>query len=210
MKVDLIPMGVSNLSNIKSALEDAGFGVVVRDEISGPGRGNPIVLPGVGSFAAGMEYLTRTGLDAFIADSAGSTPILGICLGMQVLHESSEEFGSHPGLGLISGFCRPLSLQDREHSLTFPVFNTGWRRIHRNAGVAHWLDALEGSKKSPYFYFNHSFVVETRSADVVAEFVFPERGPAVVNQGGLTGMQFHPELSGEVGIRCLRLWRESL
>lgn len=191
------------------ALEDAGLRVRVPESPSS-GLLNPVVIPGVGSFHAGMKALETTGFGPLAQSVSETLPILGICLGMQLLFEQGDEFGGCKGLGLISGATRPLIPTVHSGGETGRTVNTGWRKVEptqEHHWAATWLARLQNS---PLFYFNHSFVVKAEAHNVVAEFCYPERAPAVVGSGGITGIQFHPELSGLAGLKVLEAWRDSL
>lgn len=191
------------------ALEDAGLTVRVPDSPSS-GLRNPIVVPGVGSFGAGMKAMRTSGFGPLIQSASESRPILGICLGMQLLFEEGDEFGEREGLALIAGAVRPLGPSLSVDGEIGRTVNTGWRRVEP-AHESHWAATLlANSQSSSFFYFSHSFVAKAEAASVVAEFCYPERGPAVVGSGGITGIQFHPELSGLAGIKVLEAWRDSL
>lgn len=184
MVVTLLDYGMGNLRSVQRALEAAGA-VVRRDTRPGDG---PVVLPGVGAFAEAARRLGASGAwDAVAATLAAERPVLGICLGMQLLFERSEEHGLTDGFGVFPG--RVEALGPRAAGQTVP--NMGWHR-------------LEGLG-DPYAYFAHSYGVAD-SAAAVAWITHGARWVAAARRGPVLGYQFHPEKSGAAGIDLLREW----
>jgi len=195
MRIIVPDLGLSNLWSARRALEALGHEPVATDEAGPVASARFIVLPGVGAFAEAARRLEKTGIGPAIRDAAGrGAPVLGICLGMQLLFESSEEGGDAPGLALLPGRVARLSGGAR-------VPHVGWNRVEatpRGAGL------FGNGSSSSYLYFVHSFVARPASDDLVlARCRHGESFPAAVGLGRLLGFQFHPEKSGGAGVRLL-------
>lgn len=194
--IALIDYQMGNLPSVQNALKRVGLPVQVTDEPSEVARAAALVLPGVGAFGTGMARLRERGLDEPIrAHVAAQKPLLGICLGMQLLFTESEEFGYHEGLGLIPGrVCRMPG------SVKLP--HMGWNQVRvRQPGPL-----FEGVEEL-WVYYDHSYGVEGAPASaVLAESEYGRRFPAVVGSGSVVGMQFHPEKSSAQGLRLLANW----
>lgn len=194
--VGIVDSGICNLGSISRALERAGGTVTVVSRPQDVPACPRLLLPGVGSFPAGMESLQSRGLDAAIREFAATgRPVLGICLGMQLLFEHGEEFTPTRGLGLIPGRVREI----RAGGLAVP--HMGWNSLQPAA-----LDPLfAGLPAEAYFYFVHSFVCEpVEQADVLATTEYGERFCSVVRRGNVRGLQAHPEKSQRCGATLLR------
>lgn len=194
--VGVIDSGICNLGSISRALERAGGQVNVvttPDQVAAQQR---IILPGVGSFPAGMDSLESRGLDkAITAFAATGKPVFGICLGMQLLFETGEEFGLRKGLGLIPGRVRGI----KAGNLAVP--HMGWNSIEPVQEDA----LLHGLPKDAFFYFVHSFVCEPANADhVLARTTYGESFCSMVRNGNVRGLQAHPEKSQQCGATVLR------
>ena len=211
MRVVLVDTEISNVASIRWALELANFSVQRVAEPSGLDGNLPIVLPGVGSFAAGMAKLSETGWVERLRQVARETPILGICLGMQLLLTEGEEHGTRTGLGLIRGTVRPLATLARG-SLPAKIsrFNTGWRSISKGNRFSESSEESSSQNPNPFYYFNHSFYCDVPSEYVEATVDGASAVPAVISYGTVTGFQFHPELSGNPGLTLLRSWGDNL
>jgi imidazole glycerol-phosphate synthase subunit HisH len=189
----IIDYGMGNLRSVQKAIEAVGHSA----EISGdPGRvraASKVILPGVGAFADAIAELRRTGLgDAFKEAVASGKPCLGVCLGLQLLFDTSEEDGLHEGLGLIPG--RVVRFPSAE-GLKVPHMGWNTLRIKRPAPL------LEGVGESPSVYFVHSYhAVADDPRDVAAEADYPGPFPALVWRDNLMAAQFHPEKSQRVGL----------
>jgi len=193
-RVGVIDYGAGNLFSLVGALTRAGAAVTV---LSAPapeaGPWALLVLPGVGAFPPAMARLAAAGFPAWLVEEVrGGTPLLGVCLGMQLLFERSSEGGGAEGLGLLPGEVVRLPA-----GLKVP--HMGWNRLRCTA--AHpLLDGLEGA----WAYFVHSYVVRpARAEDVLAVTDYGGPVAAVVGRGALLGVQFHPEKSGATGRRLL-------
>ena len=154
-----------------------------------------LVLPGVGAFASCMKALLARGFEPLVRERAeAGTPLLGICVGMQMLFDVSDEFGTTDGLGLLAGRVRQF-----QSDLIVP--QVGWNRIQQRQ--KHEL--FEGVEDGSFCYFVHSFYCEPGNTDlVVGETEYGVRYASVVAQGNVCGVQFHPEKSQDVGLRMLR------
>ncbi|HSL53445.1 MAG TPA: imidazole glycerol phosphate synthase subunit HisH [Pyrinomonadaceae bacterium] len=195
MTVAIIDYGVGNLRSVEKAFAATGCEAIVSGDEGVLREAERLVLPGVGAFGACMKALKERGFDRLVKDrvSAG-TPLLGVCVGMQLLFDESEEFGSTQGLGLLRGSVRRFT-----GDLVVP--HIGWNRIHQKR-----LHALfEGVEEGSFCYFVHSFYCEARDQQVVAgETEYGVRYASVVAEENICGVQFHPEKSQDVGLRMLR------
>lgn len=206
-KIALVDYGIGNLRSVEKALEAVGAEVALTSEPKVILDAEKVVLPGVGAFGDGMAGLRARGLVAVVREVvSGGTPLLGICVGMQVLFEASEELGVHAGLGLLPGQVRRFEGRAQTHGEGLKVPQTGWNQL---VGGGHSkncaTDLLEGLPPRSYAYFNHSYYCDAAEAgDVLAWTDFGERYASVVGRGRLYGVQFHPEKSQAVGLRILR------
>lgn len=195
MRVGVIDYGAGNLRSISRALGAAGADPVLIRRPPDHSEYDALVLPGVGAFAAAMRRLTDAGLTEWVRAEAGSgTPLVGVCLGMQLLYERSEEGGDVRGLGLLLGRVRRLPGGVK-------VPHMGWDQIF----IRRPSPLVEGVATGTHVYFVHSYVVDpTDLTDVVAVTSYGVEFSAIVQRGGLIGLQFHPEKSGAAGERLLR------
>jgi glutamine amidotransferase len=209
MRVGVIDYGVGNLRSVANALQHIGAEAVVTSDPVELGRCERLILPGVGAFAHGMQALSQRRLDGFVRDHAASgTPLLGICLGMQMMMELSTEFGRTPGLGLVPGAVDQFqpSADRPETAPTFRLPNVNWlglRPTERAEGLA--LRLLEDVTPESRFYFVHSFCGAPDGPGAAAVATYDGvTFAAVISRGNVAGAQFHPEKSGPDGIRMLR------
>lgn len=199
--VTVIDYGMGNLLSVCRALEHVGATVTLSSDPDDIARAERLLLSGVGAFGNGMAELDRRGLiEPIRRRAAAGTPLLGICLGAQMLLDSSEEFGEHRGLGLIPGEVRAIPTQDTEgHPLKVP--HVGWADLY---GVRpHPL--LDGVASETAVYFVHSYQCHPRDSDhLISHCDFGgHRLNAMIGYGNITGCQFHPEKSGPTGLRIL-------
>ena len=167
---------------------------------------NALILPGVGAFSSAMQKLKDAKLDDFVKSEAKSgKPILGICLGMQLLFERSFEFGQHNGLGLINGEILPLSDALKEKGLNYKVPQIGWNSLIINHD--HFI--FRKIKSGDYVYYVHSYYAPT-SESTFGESDYGVAVTGVAVEGNVVGCQFHPEKSGKVGLNILRAWCEEV
>ena len=195
MSVAIIDYGVGNLRSVEKAFAATGCEARISGDEEYLRRAEGLVLPGVGAFAACMKALEERGFDRLVRERAiAGTPLLGVCVGMQLLFEESEEFGATRGLGLLAGRVRKF-----DGELIVP--HVGWNRIYQQQPHALFAEVTDGS----FCYFVHSFYCEPEDAAVVAgETEYGKRYASVVAQGNICGVQFHPEKSQDVGLRMLR------
>lgn len=195
--VTVIDAGVGNLGNLARALESLGAQPEITLDPARVAEGRCLVLPGVGAFAPPRESL-RGEMEAALHEALDSGAwLLGICVGFQLLFESGEEFESVDGLGLLTGRVTRLPAG-------VPVPHIGWNRLH-DLAPHPLLDGLDGR----YVYFVHSYAPEGVPDDLcLARCTHGRAFPAVAGGGRVMGTQFHPERSGEAGLRLLRNYLE--
>ena len=195
MKITLIDHGVGNLRSVQKALTAVGADVELTDDPARIRKADKLVLPGVGAFADAMNGLQMRGLVEPILEAVeAGKPCLGICVGMQMLLEVSEEHGEHPGLGVLPGRVRRFSSRE----LTVP--HTGWNQIlpQRESKL------LRGIPAGSYAYFNHAYYcAPNREEDILAITEYGLRYASIVQRESLYGVQFHPEKSQQVGLNLL-------
>jgi glutamine amidotransferase len=206
-EVVVIDYGLGNLLSVQRGLEHCGANVVVTADPQQILAAKRVVLPGVGAFGNAMQALEQLGLVATIQALADrETPLLGICLGMQLLLEQSEEFGVTAGLGLIPGRVIPVP----SHTLSGDaqkVPHIGWSSLHPPRDSQGWgATLLQDVRAGEATYFVHSFMaVPTDPAHRIADCNYGgQRIAAAIGRNQITGCQFHPEKSGEVGLKILR------
>ena len=192
--IGIIDYGVGNLFSLKSSFAAIGAEAFVSGDARELAKADKLVLPGVGAFEDAADKLRQSRLDDFVRDQAAAgKPLLGICLGMQLLFEKSYEYGCHQGLGLLKGEVVPMT-----GKIDLKIPHMGWNALEVKSG--RLLAGLDGQ----YVYFVHSFYAEgcEDSLAAVTEYGIPIT--AAVERGNLFGCQFHPEKSGAVGLRILR------
>ena len=194
-RVAIIDYGVGNLRSVEKAFAATGCEASISSDESFLRSAERLVLPGVGAFAACMKALKETGFDRLVRERASAgTPLLGVCVGMQLLFEESEEFGATRGLGLLRGRVRKFG-----NELVVP--QVGWNRIHQQRPHA----LFEGIANGSFCYFVHSYYCEPGDDAVVAgETEYGRRYASVIAQENILGVQFHPEKSQDVGLRMLK------
>ena len=185
--------GIGNLGSVTKGFRHAGAEVSLTGDLAELRAADAIVLPGDGAFAATMEEVTARGLVPVLREAvAEGKPLLGICIGMQLLFEESEEHGRHAGLGFLPG-------RVRRFDDGLPVPHMGWNVLRPRR--AHPL--LEGIAAGDYVYFVHSYYCDAASEVVLADTDYGLDFAAVVGRGSVLGMQFHPEKSQAVGLRLV-------
>lgn len=201
--IAIIDYGVGNLFSLSSSLRYLGLETTVTADAQTLRQADRIILPGVGAFADAIEKLRSTGLVGTIREQAAEgKPLLGICLGMQLLFDKSYEYGEHEGLGLVPGQVVPLAERLPE-GLKVP--HIGWNRLQ----ILKKEDPLfRYSGDEDYVYYVHSYYADgcAESTLAVSEYGIPVTG--VVRAGSVIGTQFHPEKSGEAGLRLLQAFSE--
>ncbi|ASB87224.1 imidazole glycerol phosphate synthase subunit HisH [Bacillus sonorensis] len=202
--IGVIDYGMGNLYSVSKALERIGAPYIVSEQMSELQKADSYILPGVGAFRDAMEILNKTGLKTFIQDAVSEGKLLlGICLGMQLLFEESEEQGSTEGLGLLKGKVIRLEARDAAGN-RLKVPHMGWNRlaIHRESPLLTGAD--EG-----YAYFVHSYYVSGIDEEaLLASADYGVRVPAVVGLDHVYGAQFHPEKSSTVGMSMLQRFKQ--
>lgn len=205
--VTVIDYGIVNLANIVRALEFVGAKVQISDCPNEVSRASRIVLPGVGAFSAGMDKLREKRLDEALKSTPDETPVMGICLGMQMLLNASTEFGEHTGLGIIPGNVTSLhshAVDIEKQNLKIP--HVGWRELQTANSSHQWKDScLRNVEYQDSVYFVHSYMaVPSHPDNVLATCEYGKSAiVAAIAKSNVVGLQFHPELSGDVGLRIL-------
>lgn len=204
--VTVVDYGVGNLLSVTRALEHCCAEVRMADTPAGIEAAERLVLPGVGAFADGMAGLRqRSMIHALGAFAESGRPFLGICLGMQMMMETSEEFGRHEGLGFIEGSVIPVPATKDDGS-AHKIPHIGWNALLEPVPGC-WAGSILGDlKKGSAVYFVHSFMAApAQSSEILAKCRYDGVDiTAAVQSGNLVGCQFHPEKSGEIGLRILR------
>ncbi len=200
--IAIIDYGVGNLFSLKSSLNSLGIVNVVTKDENEIAKADKIILPGVGAFKDAIKSLRDFGLDKVVINEAKKgKPILGICLGMQLLFERSFEYGEHTGLGLIKGDIAPIA-DDVDSSYKIP--HIGWNGLHftKKSPIFKYL------KEGDCVYFVHSFYGKNCDDSVIATTEYGAHLTAAVGSGNVFGCQFHPEKSGNVGLSILKAFDE--
>ncbi len=199
-RLAILDCGIGNLRSVEKAFERSGAEVVVTSEVAAAATADGLVLPGVGAFPAAMERVREQGVDDLIGRSiADGKPLLGICLGMQLLFERSSEGEGAEGLGLLEGSVEPISAP----GLKIP--HIGWERVTWEKS-----DPLVGDVETgDDFYFVHGYAARPRNeVDTLGRSVYGEGFCAAVSRGNIWGVQFHPEKSSATGLGLLRRFVE--
>ncbi len=204
--IAIVDYGVGNLFSLKSSFAAIGADAVVTGEAEVLRRADRILLPGVGAFGDAADKLRASGLfEPVKALARAGVPLLGICLGMQLLLEKGYEYGEHEGLGLIKGSVKPIApLLDPP---TLKVPQMGWNALHfpeRRERSPLFRYTPEGA----YVYFVHSYSAQDCSESVLATTDYGAELTAAVGRDNVLGCQFHPEKSGETGLNILRAFCE--
>ena len=201
--IAIVDYGVGNLFSLASSVKSLGLEVTITRDAAELRAADHILLPGVGAFADAMDTLTATGLVPVLKEETRHTPLLGICLGMQLLFDKSYEFGEHEGLGLIPGQVCPLAEDLTDPALKIP--HIGWNALD----ITRPDDPLfKYVQNGEYVYYVHSFYAKDCAASTLAtsEYSIPVTG--AVRRGLVYGTQFHPEKSGDTGLRLLKAFAE--
>ncbi len=193
--ITIIDYGAGNLFSVQNALNYLGVENRISSRAEDIISADKLILPGVGAFPDAMKMLDEAGLTDVIKEQAKLKPLMGICLGMQMLFDKSYEFGETAGLGLIPG---TVELMHPEDDLVIP--HIGWNALEKNEPCA----LLDGVNEGDYVYFVHSFAAVTDSKNVAAYCDYGMKVPALVTSGKVYGCQFHPEKSGKTGLTILK------
>lgn len=197
--VAIIDYGAGNLFSVQNALNFLGFDNIVTSDGRVLEKAERLILPGVGAFPDAMKKLEESGLIDVIKEQALNKPLLGICLGMQLLFEKSFEFGETKGLGFIKGFVDIM----KPENLAIP--HIGWNELIKNVQCP-LTDGISNDDNN-YVYFVHSFAARCENSNVAAYSDYGGRFPAIIcsdNGYKVYGCQFHPEKSGETGLKILK------
>lgn len=204
--IGIIDYGMGNLHSVASACAHLGLEAIVSDEIETLARCKKLILPGVGAFGDMEAALHQKGIDVWLKKQVleEKKPLLGICLGMQALFETSYEFGEYPGLGFLQGSVQamePLEYTEDGKTGTLPIPQIGWNRLYVSSD--HPLFSV--IQEDPYVYFDHTYLAcGWNPAQLIAYAGYgPYTVPAIVGWDNILGCQFHPEKSGSTGLAIL-------
>ena len=201
--IAIIDYGVGNLFSLKNALSNCGIEAIVTGDPEKIEAADRIILPGVGAFEDAIGKLRADGLDqVVIREAKKEKPLMGICLGMQLLFDVSHEFGLHQGLGLIPGDCVPIA-DVIPAGLKIP--HVGWNDLHF---TQKYSPIFQDVKEGDSVYFVHSYYCANCEKDVTAVTEYGAPLTASVRRGNIYGCQFHPEKSGPVGMKILKAFSE--
>lgn len=201
--IAIIDYGVGNLFSLKSSFAYIGQDAIVTNDVDVIRNADRVILPGVGAFGDAAKKLFDSGLAQVVIELANKNkPILGICLGMQLLFEKSYEYGEHDGLGLIKGSIKPIA---EEVSSEYKIPHIGWNALKFTNKTSPLFKYI---KEGDYVYFVHSYYGADCDEALIATAEYGIDVAAAVNNGSVYGTQFHPEKSGNVGMNILRAFCE--
>lgn len=193
MVIGIIDYGMGNLKSVSNALDFLGAEHFISDDYEALAKADKLILPGVGAFKDAIDLIRDKKFDQLLNDAkAKNKPILGICLGMQLLFDSSTEFGYHEGLHLIPG---DVVLFD----IDLKVPHMGWNKL----SIKKEAPMFVGLPENSYVYFVHSYHLVTEEDVVSATTFYGKEIQVAAQQGNVYGLQFHPEKSGDVGLKIL-------
>lgn len=201
MSVVIIDYGLCNLGSVKRAFEECGASAVITADPRKAEEASHLVLPGVGAFGDAMKNLTASGWDIAIKKNVvdQNVPLLGICLGMQLLAGKGYEGGEHQGLGLIPG--EVIKLYDEAPTGSFRVPHIGWNEIH----IKRTHDLLNRLESNVDFYFVHSYFFKVNDDnDILTTTFYGLDFPSIIARGNVMGCQFHPEKSSKAGFQIIQ------
>jgi len=201
--IAVIDYGVGNLFSLGSSLSFLGIENKITNQKSDIIKAERIILPGVGAFPDAIKKLREAGLvDVVKEEALNGKPLLGICLGMQMLFDKSFEFGIHEGLGLVKGDICPL--EDDLPNKDFKVPHIGWNSLdfHKQDSLLRYI------KEGDYVYYVHSYYAKNCFEDTIATSEYGIEVTGIVRRGSVYGTQFHPEKSGKVGLGLLQAFAE--
>jgi len=195
---------MGNLGSVRRALIEVGADPIIAEKPEELQAADRIILPGVGNFADGMENLTKGGwVEGLRENAKRGRPLLGICLGMQLLADFGAEGGGRAGLGLISGKVQKIDIPD----CSFRIPHSGWNNIKL---IGKSVGLFKGIPSETDFYFVHSFVFQpSKSENILATVNYGVPLTAAISSGSIFGTQFHPEKSSKSGLRLLRNFLET-
>jgi len=208
--IAIIDYGVGNLFSLNSSLKYLGLGTKITNKEADLTAADRIILPGVGAFEDAIAKLNNTGLvDTILERVSAGIPMLGICLGMQLLFEKSFEYGTHQGLGLIKGEIASIEADLPLHEVVnkvqkLKVPHIGWNSLH----IEKEDPIFKYIKEGDYVYYVHGFYGRNCVENTIASSIYDIRIPGVVKEKNVYGTQFHPEKSGTIGLNILRAFAE--
>lgn len=201
--IAIVDYGVGNLFSLSSSLRALGLAAEITGEAERLRRADRLILPGVGAFGDARAKLDAAGLADVIRKEAAKKPLLGICLGMQLLFDRSFEYGEHPGLGLVPGEVSPLRPDLSDSSLKVP--HMGWNSLD----IAQDDPLFRYFRSGEYVYYVHSFYAKNCAASTLGTSQYGNLSvTGAVRCGNAWGVQFHPEKSGDAGLRLLKAFSE--
>ena len=196
--IGIVDYNMGNLASVINAFKSVGAEIAVESDPAKLKEYDKLILPGVGAFGDAMEHLKENGMDEAVKAYAKSgKPLLGICLGMQLLFESSEEFGSHKGLGLIEGRVVAFDKSKFDHKLKVP--HMGWNELFKQNETS----LFDGLEKEFYLYFVHSFHIVCDDKYAIGKTYYGYEFVSAVNKDNIYGIQPHPEKSHENGLKII-------
>ena len=205
--IAVIDYGVGNLFSLLSSLNYVGLDTKLTNNIEEIKNSKGIILPGVGAFRDAIGNLEKYGLkEILINEAKNGKPFLGICLGMQMLFEKSYEYGEYEGLGLIDGTVEEIKKYIPENS-DLKIPHMGWNSLAINDGFKD-DKILKDVDNNEYVYYVHSYFAKTDTKNIVAYSEYGTKIPGIVKNENVYGMQFHPEKSGDTGLKLLKNWGE--
>ena len=205
--IAVIDYGVGNLFSLLSSLNYVGLDTKLTNNIEEIKNAKGIILPGVGAFRDAIGNLEKYGLkETLINEAKKGKPFLGICLGMQMLFEKSYEYGEYEGLGLINGTVEEIKKYIPENS-DLKIPHMGWNSLAINDGFKD-DKILKDVDNNEYVYYVHSYFAKTDMKNIVAYSEYGTKISGIVKNENIYGMQFHPEKSGDTGLKLLKNWGE--
>jgi glutamine amidotransferase len=208
----IVDYGISNVKSVRRGLEYVGSKVTLSSNIQVISNASHLVLPGVGAFGDGIKELKEKGtIEAIYNFVKTGNPLLGICLGMQILFDQSEEYKLNNGIGLIPGSVIPIPRLKNEKIIR-KVPNIGWNKLEYPAHRNNWSQThLRNTNIGDYVYYAHSFMsMPKNNADILAQYDYKDQTiVAAVQKDNVTGLQFHPEKSGKAGLKILETFVNS-
>jgi len=205
--IAVIDYGVGNLFSLLSSLNYVGLHTKLTNDIEEIKNANGIILPGVGAFRDAIGNLEKYGLkETLINEAKNGKPFLGICLGMQMLFEKSYEYGEYEGLGLINGTVEEIKKYIPENS-DLKIPHMGWNSLIINERFKD-DKILKDVDNNEYVYYVHSYFAKTDMKNIVTYSEYGTKIPGIVKNENVYGMQFHPEKSGDTGLKLLKNWGE--
>lgn len=201
--IAIIDYGVGNLFSLSASFRAIGEDVIVTNQKAEIAAASHLILPGVGAFGDAMEKLRKSGMaEVITGEVAKGKPVMGICLGMQLLFEKSYEYGEHDGLGLLNGSVVPMA---GNLPPAYKIPHIGWNDLHLREEKNRLFRYL---REGDYVYFVHSYYADNCADSVIATTSYGKEITAAVAKDNLFGCQFHPEKSGSVGLKILQAFCE--